>query len=60
MHTSSTGAGGGLRGKMEALAGVALSGDRRDYVVLMDGDLVVNLPLSDIMTSTSSPARTSP
>ena len=42
-----------FRGKMEALAGVRsyLEEIRRDYVVLMDGDLVVNLPLS---------ARTSP
>ena len=39
-----------FRGKMEALAGVRsyLEEIRRDYVVLMDGDLVVNLPLSDI------------
>ncbi|HJB77845.1 glucose-1-phosphate adenylyltransferase subunit GlgD [Oscillibacter valericigenes] len=39
-----------FRGKMEALAGVRsyLQEIRRDYVALMDGDLVVNLPLSDI------------
>ena len=41
---------GAFRGKMEALAGVRsyLQEIRRDYVALMDGDLVVNLPLSDI------------
>ena len=40
-----------FRGKMEALAGVRsyLEEIRRDYVVLMDGDLVVNLPLSGVM-----------
>ncbi len=39
-----------FRGKMEALAGVRTYLDtiRQDYVVLMDGDLVVNLPLSDV------------
>ncbi|MCI2057632.1 MAG: glucose-1-phosphate adenylyltransferase subunit GlgD [Oscillibacter sp.] len=42
-----------FRGKMEALAGVRsyLSGIRQDYVALMDGDLVVNLPLADILDS---------
>ena len=39
-----------FRGKIEALAGVRsyLDEIRQDYVALMDGDLVVNLPLSDI------------
>ena len=39
-----------FRGKMEALAGVRdyLDEIRQDYVVLMEGDLVANLPLSDI------------
>lgn len=39
-----------FRGKMEALSGVRsyLEDIRQDYVVLMEGDLVVNLPLSDI------------
>ena len=39
-----------FRGKMEALAGVRdyLDEIRQDYVALMDGDLVVNLPLADI------------
>ena len=38
------------RGNVEALAGVRsyLDTIRQDYVVLMDGDLVVNLPLSEI------------
>lgn len=42
-----------FRGKMEALSGVRsyLEEIRQDYVVLMDGDLVVNLPLSDILES---------
>ena len=41
---------GAFRGKMEALAGVRsyLQEIRRDYVALMDGDLVVNLPLTEI------------
>lgn len=40
-----------FRGKMEALAGVRsyLSEIRQDYVVMMDGDLVVNLPLRDVL-----------
>ena len=39
-----------FRGKMEALAGIRsyLDTIRQDHVVLMEGDLVVNLPLSDI------------
>lgn len=42
-----------FRGKMEALAGVRsyLDTIRQDYVALMDGDLVVNLPLADIYES---------
>ena len=41
---------GSFRGKMEALADVRsyLDTIRQDYVVMMEGDLVVNLPLSDI------------
>ena len=40
-----------FRGKIEALAGVRsyLENIRQDYVVLMDGDLVANLPLSDVL-----------
>ena len=39
-----------FRGKMEALAGVRsyLDTIRQDYVAMMDGDLVVNLPLADV------------
>ena len=39
-----------FRGKMEALAGVRdyLDEIRQDYVVLMEGDLVANLPMADI------------
>ena len=39
-----------FRGKIEALAGVRTYLDeiRQDYVALMDGDLVVDLPLADI------------
>ena len=39
-----------FRGKMEALQGVRsyLDTIRQDYVALMDGDLVANLPLKDI------------
>ena len=39
-----------FRGKMEALSGVRsyLQEIRQDHVVLMDGDLVANLPLSEI------------
>ena len=39
-----------FRGKIEALAGVRTYLDtiRQDYVALMDGDLVVNLPMTDI------------
>lgn len=42
-----------FRGKIEALAGVRsyLDTIRQDYVALMDGDLVVNLPLNDIYES---------
>ena len=38
------------RGHIEALAGVRtyLEGIRQEYVVMMDGDLVVNLPLGDV------------
>jgi glucose-1-phosphate adenylyltransferase, GlgD subunit len=40
-----------FRGKMEALSNVRsyLSEIRQDYVVLLEGDLVVNLPLADIL-----------
>ena len=40
-----------FRGKIEALAGVRsyLDDIRQDYVVLMDGDLVANLPLADVL-----------
>lgn len=39
-----------FRGKMEALAAIRsyLDTIRQDYVVLMEGDLVANLPLADI------------
>ena len=39
-----------FRGKLEALAGVRTYLDtiRQDYVVLMEGDLVANLPLAEI------------
>ena len=39
-----------FRGKIEALAGIRTYLDeiRQDYVVLMDGDLVANLPLTEI------------
>ena len=42
-----------FRGKMEALAGVRTYLDtiRQDYVAMMDGDLVVNLPLADVYES---------
>ena len=42
-----------FRGHMEALAGVRsyLDTIRQDYVALMDGDLVANLPLGDIFES---------
>lgn len=42
-----------FRGKIEALAGVHTYLDeiRQDYVALMDGDLVVNLPMADIFES---------
>ena len=42
-----------FRGKLEALAGVRsyLNTIRQDYVALMDGDLVANLPLADIYES---------
>ena len=44
---------GAFRGKMEALAGVRsyLDEIRQDYVVMMDGDLVVNLPLNEVLQS---------
>ena len=40
-----------FRGKIEALAGVRsyLDEIRQDYVVLMEGDLVANLPLADVL-----------
>ena len=40
-----------FRGKMEALYNVRsyLEGIRQDYVALMEGDLVVNLPLAEIL-----------
>ena len=40
-----------FRGKMDALVGVRsyLEEIRQDYVALMDGDLVVNLPLNDLL-----------
>ena len=42
-----------FRGKVEALAGVRTYLDeiRQDYVAMMDGDLVVNLPLADVYES---------
>ena len=42
-----------FRGKVEALAGVRsyLDTIRQDYVVLMDGELVANLPLAEIFES---------
>ena len=42
-----------FRGKIEALAGVRsyLDEIRQDYVALMDGDLVVNLPMAEIFES---------
>jgi glucose-1-phosphate adenylyltransferase len=42
-----------FHGKMEALANVRsyLEEIRQDYVALIDGDLVVNLPLADILDS---------
>ena len=42
-----------FRGKIEALAGVRsyLEDIRQEYVVLMDGDLVANLPLTDVLES---------
>lgn len=45
------GVAGEFRGKMEALAGVRsyLDTIRQDYVALMEGDLVANLPLSDVL-----------
>ena len=41
---------GGIRGKMEALAGVRsyLEGIRQSHVVLADSDLVINIPLQDV------------
>ena len=40
-----------LGGKVEALAGVMnyLKGIRQDYVLLSDSDLVINLPLEDVL-----------
>lgn len=45
------GGAGEFRGKMEALAGVRsyLDAIRQDHVALLDGDLVVNLPLSEVL-----------
>ncbi len=45
------GEGDFFRGKIEALGGVRsyLDEIRQDYVALMDGDLVVNLPISEIL-----------
>ncbi|WP_293010183.1 MULTISPECIES: glucose-1-phosphate adenylyltransferase subunit GlgD [unclassified Oscillibacter] len=42
---------GEFRGKMEALAGVRsyLQSIRQDHVALMEGDLVVNLPLAEVL-----------
>lgn len=42
---------GTFRGKMEALAGIEvyIREIRQEYVVLMEGDLVANLPLKDIL-----------
>ena len=42
-----------FRGHIEALSGVRsyLDSIRQDYVALMDGDLVANLPLGDILES---------
>lgn len=42
---------GEFRGKLEALAGVRsyLENIRQDYVVLSDGDLIINLPLTDVL-----------
>ena len=42
-----------FRGKMEALAGVRsyLEEIRQDYVVLADSDLIINLPLADVLRS---------
>lgn len=42
-----------FRGRMEALGGVLdyLEDIRQDYVVLVDSDLVVNIPLDDVLQS---------
>ena len=50
-YNESRGAGGQYRGKVEALAGVMnyLKGIRQDYVVLSDSDIVINLPLEDVL-----------
>ena len=42
-----------FRGKMEALAGVRsyLEEIRQDYVILADGDLIINLPLTEVLRS---------
>lgn len=42
-----------FRGKMEALAGVRsyLENIRQDYVALCDGDVIINLPLGDVLES---------
>ena len=44
---------GEFRGKMEALTGVRsyLGEIRQDYVVLSDSDLIVNLPLADVLAA---------
>ena len=50
-YNEKRGAGGQYRGKVEALAGVMnyLKGIRQDYVLLSDSDLVINLPLEDVL-----------
>jgi len=48
--TAQTRGASGLRGKMEALAGVRsyLEGIRQTHVVLADSDLIINIPLQDV------------
>ena len=50
-YNEKRGAGGQYRGKVEALAGVMnyLKAIRQDYVLLSDSDLVINLPLEDVL-----------
>lgn len=45
--------GGVFRGKLEALAGVRsyLEDIRQDHVVLSDSDLIINLPLADVLSA---------